>query len=331
MNLLINDCVDQKIWLDLLGNNKFASPFQTPQFYQFYNTISGYKADVFAVEDNEQYKALMVVTVQKEKGLKSIFSVRGIVYGGPLLENENEQTIKMLLEGIKKFYKNKLIYLEIRNHFSYKAYKPIFKKMGYKFQPHLNVQQHLSDYTPDNILSKLGSNKRREVRLSIKAGAKVRITENEEEIETLYHQLAEMYAERVKLPLPDLSFFKKLSFSDIGKTFLVEHEGNIIGGAFCIYYEGLSINTFYYVGQRGYHRNIHPTQLAIYGVLQYAVENNLKMLDFMGAGKPNVDYGVRRFKLQFGGNLEQDGRFLKVFKPINYEIGKLGVSLMQLI
>lgn len=331
MNLLINESVDKGLWLDLLNDSKFASPFQTPKFYDFFNTMAGYSADVFAVESSERYQALMVVTVHKEKGIKSIFSIRGIVYGGPLFHNEDEQTVKKLLEGIKQYYKNKLIYLEIRNHFSYKAHRPVFEKMGYKFQPHLNVQQHLSDYTSDNILSKLGSNKRREIKLSLKENVEVGLAKNDAEIEILYGLLADLYEERVKLPIPDLDFFLSLSKSEIGRAFVVKHDNNIIGGAFCIYYENLSINTFYYVGLRDYHKNIYPTQVAIYGILQYAVRNNVKMLDFMGAGKPDVDYGVRKFKLQFGGNLEEDGRFLKVFKPFNYEIGKLGVALMQKI
>lgn len=329
MNLLINESVDKGLWMNLLENSKFASPFQTPKFYEFFNTVSGYRADVFAVESSECYQALMVVTIQKEKGIKSLFSIRGIVYGGPLFHHEDDNTVKKLLDGVKRYYKNKLIYLEIRNHFSYQEHLPIFEQKGYKFQPHLNVQQDLTGYTPDNILSKLGSNKRREVKLSLKENTEVGLAKNDNEIETLYYLLAELYQERVKLPIPDMAFFKNLSKSDIGRTFLVKHKNKIIGGAFCIFYENLSINTFYYVGLRDYHRNIYPTQLAIYGVLQYAVEHNVKMLDFMGAGKPNVDYGVRKFKLQFGGNLEKDGRFLKVFKPLNYEIGKLGITLMQ--
>ena len=43
-----------------------------------------------------------------------------------------------------------------------------------------------------------------------------------------------------------------------------------------------------------------PTHLAIIGVIKYAIKNNIKVVDLMGAGKPDKAYGVRNYKLAFG-------------------------------
>ena len=91
MKLIKNKELVNAKWLKLLTQSEFSNPFQTPEFYELYNSLDDYSADVFAVEDEGEYKSLVVVTVQMEKGLKGFFSVRGIVYGGPLLtKNENQ-------------------------------------------------------------------------------------------------------------------------------------------------------------------------------------------------------------------------------------------------
>ena len=49
----------------------------------------------------------------------------------------------------------------------------------------------------------------------------------------------------------------------------------------------------------------------------------------MGAGQPNVPYGVRNFKAEFGGTLVEHGRFLCVVNPLLFKIGTLGVKIQK--
>ena len=64
-------------------------------------------------------------------------------------------------------------------------------------------------------------------------------------------------------------------------------------------------------------------------LIEYAKANGLPLFDFMGAGKPDANYGVRDFKKEFGGEVVEHGRFLCVRKPILYAIGKLGVKWLK--
>jgi len=52
-------------------------------------------------------------------------------------------------------------------------------------------------------------------------------------------------------------------------------------------------------------------------------------LDFMGAGKPETEYGVRKYKMGFGGELFEEGRFQKIMNPGLYKLGKFGISVLS--
>lgn len=330
MKVLKNNDIKKNEWGKFLANSSFSSPFQTIEFYNLYRTSESFDADVFAVEEDGSYRALVVVTIQKETGIKSIFSKRGIIYGGPLLINSNANGVYLdqLLYEIKSYYKRKIIYLEVRNSFDYSALSSIYTKRKWDFQEHLNVQLNIDGEDVESLLSKMKYNRRREIRISIEEGATMREANNEEEVVALFEILKNMYEENVKLPVWPLPFFINLYKSAIGKVFIVQHDDKIIGGSFCVYYDNMSINTLYYVGLKNYHKKIFPTHLAVMMVIEFGVENNLKLVDFMGAGKPNISYGVRDYKLKFGGDLVEHGRFSYILKPILYKIGLFGVKLM---
>lgn len=329
MKLVKNKELIKDKWLELLALSEFSNPFQTPECYDLFNSVDGYYAEVFAVEAEGEYKSLVVITVQKEKGIKGYFSVRGIVYGGPLLRSSEKEFLEFLLKNVKAYYKSKLIYLEIRNSNDYSTLLNSFEDNGWKYEPHLNVLLNVQNKEIDTILAGMKYNRRREIKLSLKEGVITRTAKNVEEVGKLYNILNDMYIERVKLPLSPLDFFLNLYKSNIGKVFVVLHNDKIIGGSFCIFYEKMTINTLYYTGLRGYHKKIFSTHMAILGIIEFALENNLKTVDFMGAGKPNINYGVRDYKLQFGGDLVEYGRFNNIFKPLLYNLGIMGIKILS--
>jgi lipid II:glycine glycyltransferase (peptidoglycan interpeptide bridge formation enzyme) len=146
----------------------------------------------------------------------------------------------------------------------------------------------------------------------------------------LYEILKKNYKERVKLPLPPIDFFLKYFHTQAIKIFAVIHNEKIIGGAFCPVLENKKLFTFYYCGIREYHKKIFPTHLAILASLEYCIVHQIPHFNFMGAGKPEVDYGVRNYKLEFGGELVEYGRFLKINNHFLYNLGKLGLKLSRI-
>jgi len=328
MKFITSKDISLKSWNDFILVNPYSSPFQTHAFCNFYNSINQNSCQVFAVENgDQQLDALAVVTLQKERGIKSYFSHRGIIYGGPLFKSDKVEALIKLMEGVESYLKKDTIYLEIRNLFNFNDQKPLFSELGWKYIPYCNYFLNISTNSLDNLLSKMDYNRRREIKLSLKEGAIFGECQHEQEVKEIYHILAELYHSRVKLPLPSFKFFQEFYRSGIGKVFYVKHNGKIIGGSVCPVLPGRAIYTMYYCGLRNYHKKIYPTHLAVLAAIYYAINNSIPVLDFMGAGKMGEEYGVRKYKKEFGGQLVEYGRFLKITKPMLYHIGKAGLKI----
>lgn len=327
-----NNIIKDEKWKSLISCSHFSSPFQTQDYYDFLKKNKYYDGYAFALIDGNEIKALMVVSLMKEPGFKAYFSRRGIILGGPVLNNDiNKTDLTFFLKEVSKRLKRKAIYLETRNFNNYTEYKEAFQKAGWHYQPYLNFQLSFRNIEKNKLSSFFKYNRRREIKLSIKYGANYRLANNEKEITEIYNILRELYKKRVKVPLPPQSFFLGLFRKNIIKVFIVKHENKTIGGSFCPILANKSIYTFYYCGIRNYHKRIFPTHLAILAAMEYAIDKNIPMMDFMGAGKPELDYGVRRYKSEFGGELVEHGRFSFVLNPLMYYLGVLGMKVLKRI
>ncbi len=331
MELLCNSDIDLNEWKEFILSSEYSSPFQTPEFYNLYNSVQGQSAEVFSVRDKDSLVALCVVTVQKESGLKGFFSKRGIIYGGPLIARNNNVAVRYLLKRVKEKLRSKVIYIEIRNLFSYMDYKKDLRQEGWDYIPYLNSEIDLKQKTPDSLLSSMKYNRRREISQSLKSGAIYRLANSESDVKNLYIILQDLYSTKVKLPLPSINYFIKLFNSEIGKVFVVEHNNKIIGGSFCYYLKRRSIYTLYYCGLRDYDKKFFPTHLAILAALDFGVNQNLTSLDLMGAGKPGKEYGVRQYKLEFGGSRIEYGRFLLINSILLYKLGIFTLNIKKII
>ncbi len=323
-----NKKIAKNDWDKFLQTNPYASPLQSFDFLEFINKTKNYEAISFSCSESNQLKAICLVTIVKESGLKGFFSRRAIIYGGPLLSDHTEINTQLLKYVVKEL-KNKVIYIEIRNFFDYSNQISTFTKTNWDFVPYLNVQLVLKDATSEQILSGMNSTRRRQIKQSLKEGASYCEASTEEEIKQLYEILKDLYNTRVKLPLPDLDYFINLFNSPVGKVFIVKHNNLLVGGAFCMYYENQSIYSLYYCGLRDYDKRVYPTHLALLGAIEFGINNKLKSIDFMGAGKPGEEYGVRVYKQGFGGELVEHGRFLKITKPFLFNLGKFALNQLK--
>ncbi|MBA7584942.1 hypothetical protein ES708_26908 [subsurface metagenome] len=184
---------------------------------------------------------------------------------------------------------------------------------------------------PEKTLLLLNSSRRRQVRKSLKSNAKIINPLSIEEVQEFHQILVKLYKHKINKPLPPWSFFHNFFLKqDIGKYFLIKFENKIIGGIMCPIYKN-TIYEWYIAGMDGVYNNVYPSVLATWAPMQYAAKNGLKYFDFMGAGKPDNDYGVRQFKSKFGGKEVEYGRYLFINKPILYKLGKLGLSLYRMI
>ena len=324
--LLTYSDIDPQQWQSLVERSPYATWFQTPEAYQFYEAVKNEMTPfAFGIERDGELRAVVVGYVTKEKSaLKQFFTRRAIVIGGPLIgEHATELDVEQLLHKTAAELKSQAIYIEMRNFHDYSRWKSVYEANGFAYQPHLNIQVACNDQ------HSMSEQRQRQVKKAIKNGAEICEASSEQEIRDWYEILYKLYREKVRTPLFSEEFFMQFYREGVGKYLLVKHQGKVIGGMMCPILDGKAIYEWYVCGLDEEYREQYPSVMATYAAIEYAKQNNLPLFDFMGAGKPDIPYGVRDFKMEFGGQLVEHGRFLCVRKPLLYWIGKMGVNWLK--
>ena len=329
ITLLNYDNINKEEWMSLVEQSSTASPFQTPDYYDFCQKLSFLTPFVFGVSVNNQLKGLISGYIVAEgKGAKHWLSRRAIIHGGVLLSADIQTSaLESLLKHTVKSLSSKAIYIETRNYFDYSKYREIFEQVGFKYEQHLNFRVKTPD--TDTAFANLNTTKRRDVRAGFKNGAEVVINPTQAEISEYYSMLSDIYRKKIKLPIFPKEFFEKLIDSPLGKFFLIRFNGKILGGSICIELKDKNLYELFVCGADRDFKNIFPSTLATWAAIEYAAKNGLSYFDMMGAGRPKEEYGVRTFKEKFGGELVDYGRFSYICNPVLFQIGKIGLSLMQ--
>lgn len=344
MNILTYDNIDRVEWSRLVETSATGTWFQTPEAYGFYESLPelfkpfvvGVACDPAGAQTQLRGVCVGYVTVEK-LAYKQFFTRRAIIIGGPVIANDaTSEEVETLMKAVRDQFKifdlrflilNAPIYIECRNFNDYSRWKDAFASAGYEYKKHLNF--HVDCRDKEAMWERLSENRRRQVR---KAQATVECLTNERvnelEVREWYEILRELYRTKVKTPLWPVEFFLEIYRQSIGKYLMVKYEGKVIGGLLivedekCVYeWFGCGLNTEYKVQ--------YPFVMATWAGMAYAAEHNIPRCDFMGAGEPNIPYGVRDFKEKFGGEMVEHGRFLCVNKPLLYKIGTLGVKLLK--
>ena len=322
--------IEEFQWSDLVQSSKVASWFQTPEAYRFFDSLSFLEAFCVAVESDGVLKGLVVGFIQKDGGkLKQFLSRRAIINGGPLFsEDIEDEELTVLLTATKDILKRKAIYIETRNFNDYSQWRSVFKKCGFLYEPHYDIQ--VDTTTMDVVNSNIGKSRKRDVRVSLRDGASIVEKPTKQQVEDYYLILSELYKNKVKTPLFPFDFFEKLFQLSDSYFLLVEYSDKIVGGTVCVGLKGKALYEMFACGQDGVYKNIFPSELATFSGIQQAVNNGYPVFDMMGAGKPDDGgYGVRDFKAKFGGELVEYGRFRYICNPFLYKIGILGVKILK--
>jgi hypothetical protein len=284
---------------------------------------------VIALTKDNVLRGLVVGYITQEKNpIKQLLTRRAIIVGGPLLANDiTNQEVELLMSATRKSLKGKAIYIETRNFNDYSAWKEGFIASGFEYVPHLNF--HVDTTSKEIIEGNLSKSRKRDIRVSFRDGSVIVNNPTIEQVRSYYTILADLYKTKVKLPLFPLEFFEKLYELESSRFLLVEYNGEIFGGTVCVCLQNKTMFEWFVCGKDGVVKNIFPSEVATYAGLQSSVDDNCAKFDMMGAGSPNVKYGVRDFKAKFGGQLVEHGRYLCVLNKCLYNLGKLGVKLLK--
>lgn len=327
MKLLLTYSVDPAAWQSLVAQSPYATWFQTPEAYAFYASLPD-ELTPFTVgvdEDGQLMGVVVGYTTRETNPIKQLFTCRSIVIGGSLLdESISDNAVTALLCAVKRVTRSS-IYVETRNFHDYSRWRHIFEQCGFAYQPHLNIQVAC---TATHTMSE---QRNRQVKKAMKNGVKIVEPQSEQEICDWYQILRQLYRQKVRTPLWSEAFFLQFYRNGVGKFLLVKYEGKIIGGMMCPVFADKAIYEWYVCGLDEEYKEQYPSVMATYAAIEYAKQKGIPMFDFMGAGVPDKPYGVRDFKMEFGGELVEYGRYLHIRKPLLYKIGEWGVKMLKKI
>ena len=316
-------------WDALVDCSPVTSWFQTQEAYNFFNGLSFMEPFVYGVSDEDNLVCLTVGYVQSNGGwMKRRLSRRAIIVGGPLLTDHTTETqLSAMLSALREGLRKRCIYIETRNLNDYSPWKSTFEANGFSYLPHLNF--HLDTTSMDIINSNLSRTRKRHIHVGLRDGAKLETASTDSDILEFYNILLDLYQKKVKKPLPPPEFFYKLHQLPSAEILVVKYNQHVIGGMAYVYLNKKNGYEWYVCGKDEAFKNLYPSELATYAGIQATANKGCPRFDFMGAGKPDVEYGVRNFKALFGGTLVEHGRFLFTCQPMVYNAGKLFMKIIS--
>ncbi len=312
-----------KNWDNFVQTHSRGNAFQTNLMFDLYAKSDDF-TPFYCLATNSQNNKIVggfLFVIQRTPfPLVGKWLRRSLIIGGPLLPQKGSRIFEGLMKAYSSFIKRKAIYSEIRNLHSWSHLYDEFRESGFKYEPHLNYFVPLKN---EEIEPKLSKSKTRQIKLGLKRGAEIIETPTREQVYSFYQILQNLYTKQIKKPLPSWSFFETfytlLSQENSGKYILISYQNTIVGGIMLPVFNGKTVYEWYVAGNDKEYKSIYPSVLATWAGLKYAKENAYLSFDFMGAGFPNLPYGVREFKAKFGGQLVNYGRFRKIhFKSIYY-------------
>lgn len=246
---------------------------------------------------------------------------RAIIEGGPIA---NDKCIEeQLIEAVTEYTKRRSIYTQYRNLWDTSPVRPAFERLGYQYEPHLDILHDLTLET-ECIIKSISKNKRGNVHKSINKGTAFREAE-ESEWGACIDLILGTY-KRVGLPCQSRSYFFNAfkSLSGSVKVFVADLKGIIIGTRVELCFKDLVYD--WYAGADDKYKSFYPNDVLPYYILLWGKENGYKTFDFGGAGRPDVPYGVRDHKMKFGGQLVEYGRFERVNHKLIYGIASKAIA-----
>lgn len=326
--------VDSSILNDTLQRNLFFTVYQSFEFYKLFKTQKNAIPSLFTVWDEERLTgSLIALRFSYKKGYPGFLADRTVIWGGPLLFGALEQqqkTLAILLDALIQECGKKSAIIEFRNMCDLNEFTEIFSKFDFHFSGQMNCIIKVNK--KEDVIEKMKPSKFRQIRKGLERGAVITEAENIGQVKEFYEILKVLYSEKVKKPLPDLSFFESFYYwgkqSEMGVLLLVMYEGKVIGGSLCPITKDREIFEWYTGALTKEYKLLYPGVLATWAPIEYALNHYIPLYNLMGIGKPEIAYGVRNFKVQFGGDVVNYGRFRRINNPKLFKLTKAGYRLM---
>lgn len=326
------ESIDRKKWIEYVSKHEKGTFFHTPYYLDAIGNQPGYTAiALFVLNKSGEIEAFLTGYQQVvRKGLLSGISKRIVVPQLPLYNSENP--LRVLLTVFKTKIGKHVVYSEFRAQNADQIFRKVSQAVGLRYVPHFNIVNKCTDLSQSK--GSISSSKRRQINKSTKSGVRIEENPNLAQVQAFYDILRDLYVNKVKKPLMDRSYFEFL-FSNVNengfhtKFLLVIYKEKVIGGIVAPISKDRTIHEHYIAGLDYEYKDQYPSVMATWAAIDYASRNGIAIFDFMGAGKPDEDYGVRDFKLKFGGELIEAGRYEYIPNRLKYMAAIKGFEVYQ--
>lgn len=319
---------DQSILRDSKG-----ACFHTPFAFTMFNNDPLLSSFVIAVKDeSDLFEGFAQGFVQTVKaGLLAGMSRRAVLMQSVLYKDS--EALDYLLKSINASIGSKTIYTEIRCSTTETEMIDIYRANGYIYEDHLDILVDLKT-APESIFCRMSKTRRKQINRGYNRGVHVDIVDRAdmESIRACYDIVSKLYV-KIGLPSPNWEVWKYAITHNpqhdepYAVCFAAKFESMVIGTRVVLCFKKRIFD--WYAGSMDEHYDKYPNDILPWEVFKWGHQNGFDVFDFGGAGKPDVPYGVRDYKLKFGGELVNYGRFKRVNSPIRYAIASRGFELLR--
>lgn len=296
--------------------------FQTKEWMRLFEHEKGTKVVIFAVYFGSSLLLLQPLTIHRYyRYLPGKFVSYAVAWREPwraqnITDEEAIKAFVLMNEAIVKYCRKRALYVEYRHFSDNNIYGLNFNSQLLTFNfPWYNIYRDIE--AGEDVVAKMKRDKRRQLKQSFEAGVEVVLEPTREQIVEWYVLLKHLYR-RIHRPLPSVDVFLRLNKSGIGRVFVVTYRGRVVSGGAMLFHSSLltlNFSLFYEWYRASVDERIegvYPSVVATWQAMQLVADMGGGRFDFMGAGPRNREYGVRDFKLEFGGELIEEYRYRKI-------------------
>jgi len=322
--------IDRDEWGRFVSDHPRGSVFQTPEMYDVYAAAEYHEPMILGALEDGKLKGVLLSVLSRYGGrVRSAFSSRSTVYGGPLVANDDQKISTLLIASHDSHVQGRALFSQARNIHDPEPVLAPYRSCGYTYNDHLNYLVDLSR-GEDAVFSRFQSKKRQVIRRSIREGMTTRVGDKAD-LGVFYQMLMEIFHQKARLPLPRISFFESifeiLVPRNLAQLFICEKESVPMAGTLCLTYRD-TIHSFYNGSFREHLRH-YPNDSLHWEIMRWGILHGYSLFDFGGGGAPHEKFGVRDFKKQFGGREVNFGWFTKVFSPVRLALARIAFEAQR--
>ncbi|MCA0931065.1 GNAT family N-acetyltransferase [Lutimonas saemankumensis] len=323
--------IDKDKWKNFIDLHPYGNIFQSIDMFKVYLDTPKYDPYVIAVIDkNGEILGIQVSVIQTlySSFLKKLTS-RSIVYGGPVILNNDEFVLGTILDFYKRMMHSKALYSQFRNMKDWGKSRKIFSQNGFTYLEHLNILLNLKK-GEDVLWKEMKRVRRKSINQAYRKevySRKIDIA-NENHLKHVYALFLDVY-KRINLPLHSIDFFQN-SILHLKKDILcfgLFLDEELIAARMVLCYNKRIYD--WYTGSSDEYLSYRPNDVLPWEIMKWGIDHKFEVFDFGGAGQPNVPYGVRDHKMKFGGDLVNLGRFEIVHNRFLYELANFGFKMKK--